>query len=683
MLVLCMLALAVPTAFAEPTKTGDVEFTTHEITLAVNEERNLYLKSWPAGGVIWETDNSSVAYVIGNGVLRAVGIGIAHITVTSEDTGNTDVAKVIVTDHYAIYDSFDWSLENWTVVDYDGDGYSWMLASDFEEPIQTLGYDAAFCASYLPSEGALSSDDYLISKPFSIPFDAKTAELRFTAGALFPNAAYEELFVYIGTGWADINDILACQPLHIFYDVDYDEFILNMDEFIGEDNIFVAFRYLNIDTYGLWLDNVGVYYEYEKIDEIVITNADIKPVIGDRAGDHTYYTIPSDVHYYEDEHPWYNYTDNCFMQDDDVFEANTEYEAGWLLISDIGYEFTPDCKVTVNGETLFDWDYTYVITAGYEYEIWTAPITAVEPQELTVIPKVDIEGVNLNPNPGEKAGDYIALSCAQPVSLTDVAWFCDSTGEYISDVDVFEEGKSYSLGLFLLADNGYKFTDETEILINGSDEYVDKDYTEIKNNTLFEVWSVNVLCEQHEQNYVDTITLNDVTTAPPVGGKAGDYMNVTIPEGEHYKVVKVSWYNSTNHVHLGDTDEFEANTLYSIGISLVPTDGYKFAADVKILINGSSSYVDLAETIIGENSVAVWTVDTESTDAPPVMLGDCNRDGKINTADAVQVLKFAAEMITLDETQSLCADVNFDHKVNTADAVLILKYAAGMISWFV
>ena len=80
------------------------------------------------------------------------------------------------------------------------------------------------------------------------------------------------------------------------------------------------------------------------------------------------------------------------------------------------------------------------------------------------------------------------------------------------------------------------------------------------------------------------------------------------------------------------------------------------------------------------------TPTAEPTDEPTptteseIMLGDLNGDGKVNTADAVLVLKNAANMIVFDETQEKAADVNHDDKVNTADAVLILKYAAGMIA---
>ena len=65
---------------------------------------------------------------------------------------------------------------------------------------------------------------------------------------------------------------------------------------------------------------------------------------------------------------------------------------------------------------------------------------------------------------------------------------------------------------------------------------------------------------------------------------------------------------------------------------------------------------------------------------PQSSVGDLNGDGKINTADAVVILKFAAGMTQLDDALQSAGDVNHDGKVNTADAVMILKFAAGIIT---
>ena len=66
-----------------------------------------------------------------------------------------------------------------------------------------------------------------------------------------------------------------------------------------------------------------------------------------------------------------------------------------------------------------------------------------------------------------------------------------------------------------------------------------------------------------------------------------------------------------------------------------------------------------------------------------VSIGDANTDGKVDTADAVHILKYCANVVwKLSYIQEITADVNHDGKVNTADATLVLKYAAGMIDPF-
>ena len=65
-----------------------------------------------------------------------------------------------------------------------------------------------------------------------------------------------------------------------------------------------------------------------------------------------------------------------------------------------------------------------------------------------------------------------------------------------------------------------------------------------------------------------------------------------------------------------------------------------------------------------------------------IVPGDVTGDNKVNTGDAVAILKYAAEMISFDETQLKAADVTGDDKVNTGDAVAVLKYAAGIITEF-
>lgn len=60
------------------------------------------------------------------------------------------------------------------------------------------------------------------------------------------------------------------------------------------------------------------------------------------------------------------------------------------------------------------------------------------------------------------------------------------------------------------------------------------------------------------------------------------------------------------------------------------------------------------------------------------VLGDVNGDGKSNSLDAAQVLKYDAGMISLSEKQKERADVNGDGEVNSLDAAKILREDAGI-----
>ena len=59
-----------------------------------------------------------------------------------------------------------------------------------------------------------------------------------------------------------------------------------------------------------------------------------------------------------------------------------------------------------------------------------------------------------------------------------------------------------------------------------------------------------------------------------------------------------------------------------------------------------------------------------------LILGDTNRDSKVNIKDATLIQKSIAHLAELDENSSLCADCNSDEKINIKDATWIQKFVA-------
>ena len=68
-----------------------------------------------------------------------------------------------------------------------------------------------------------------------------------------------------------------------------------------------------------------------------------------------------------------------------------------------------------------------------------------------------------------------------------------------------------------------------------------------------------------------------------------------------------------------------------------------------------------------------------ATDNKAVVKGDVNEDGKINSADALMVLKASVGLIEISKE---IADVNNNGNINSEDALLILKYSVGLITGF-
>jgi len=87
-------------------------------------------------------------------------------------------------------------------------------------------------------------------------------------------------------------------------------------------------------------------------------------------------------------------------------------------------------------------------------------------------------------------------------------------------------------------------------------------------------------------------------------------------------------------------------------------------------------------TAIAENRICIFGESEEATEFAMFepYYGDANRDGVVNTADAVAILKDLVELTELTDKGMLNADVDLSEDVDTTDVTIILQYCADMIA---
>lgn len=123
----------------------------------------------------------------------------------------------------------------------------------------------------------------------------------------------------------------------------------------------------------------------------------------------------------------------------------------------------------------------------------------------------------------------------------------------------------------------------------------------------------------------------------------------------------------------------------------VPTESNLVYIDQKTAGSGGVSFVVYPKTLTS-GTYQVWMSSNAAsgvgakkavnignfeyyTEKPAYTLGDVNSDGRINSTDAILVLRYAVGNVELTEAQKLAAEVNGKTGINSGDAILILQRA--------
>ncbi len=112
-----------------------------------------------------------------------------------------------------------------------------------------------------------------------------------------------------------------------------------------------------------------------------------------------------------------------------------------------------------------------------------------------------------------------------------------------------------------------------------------------------------------------------------------------------------------NHEYYSDAKEIVSGKWYVMP-TLMGTDHYDFSRGTDFPMGYIKFYTDMMD-LVNSNGV--------------VTKGDVNLDGKVNSTDALAVLRYCSDSEILSMQQEKAADANCDGEINSTDALCILK----------
>ena len=296
-----------------------------------------------------------------------------------------------------------------------------------------------------------------------------------------------------------------------------------------------------------------------------------------------------------------------------VLEANGETDEYYLIIyfgANEGFAFDENFTATVNGGEIG------VVDSWIEYNgdaaVKTENMSIAAASEL--IDTIEINGFVV-PEWGAAPFYGVTVPEGAHYSIQMNVWTLfdspNSTNTDMVEGDVYDHPGpdfNYYQRFMLVPDEGYAFPlpefnqpgagslGELTVLINGSDELVgfymvDYDESSETYGCLY-IASASFTVEEPASNVITTIEIEGFTA--PVYGEHPDY-EVSVPEGVHYSVTTTNWNwfmdGFGNTVFPEDTFDNGDYSYYQY-FEITADEGYTFAEDVTVTINGDGTLVD-------------------------------------------------------------------------------------------
>ena len=308
---------------------------------------------------------------------------------------------------------------------------------------------------------------------------------------------------------------------------------------------------------------------------------------------------------------WYSdeSKNNALAQDKKIttFEDGKTYMYSLSLKARDGNTFAANSKVMVNGTNVNNANITNTGTGLFVVAVRTIKPETVQLQNISI---VEINNATISFKVGDKPVFTGKTAENVPYIYQSEFWSTDGGKKYHYSADFwndnnpddlfteFESGKTYTYGIYFKAKEGYCFTTDTKLKING--KYYDYDITDY-----------DPLLQYPNGGYATMWVDTNLTMTPQASGTTPEYK---ITEGANS-----SWKQNSD-----DTLKFVANGDFSkfTGVKL---DGTLVAADKYTAVSGST-VITLKKDYLSTLSVGKHTLTIVYND------GECSTEFEIKAA---------------------------------------------------
>lgn len=159
-----------------------------------------------------------------------------------------------------------------------------------------------------------------------------------------------------------------------------------------------------------------------------------------------------------------------------AFEEGKSYMYSISLKAKDGYKFASDCSMMVNGKMVNASNLT--INGSTMFVVAINSITPSKPAELKKIDQIEINGATISFKVVDKPVFTGKVPDGAPYIYQCEWWLCGDAGvnsaefwdkSFTDHITKFEAGKKYEYGAYFKAAEGYCFTSDTKLKINGTE----------------------------------------------------------------------------------------------------------------------------------------------------------------------------------------------------------------------